>query len=347
MFARGVGMVTAVGGCAKQTYTSIMAKLSRVEECKDLYYCMAEDPDFDVAEPLNAARLYFLKKSLPSHEGIEERLAAIGAVAFQDLTDDLGGSPDTRTTALLLSLPEPRPGWTADKQRQFLYHFHNKSRVDFFAHEEMIFSGRTGGLECLARASALLEGNTVGHVIIGGIESYLHMPWLQDFDEKYRIRSVRNRDGYIPGEGAAFVCVSKEPSGHRNRNGIVQLGCGRHASYSGPLTDLYTGKVLTDLLRSDQGQFDTRSSVFCDLNGESPRMKEWAYTTQRLREMFTDATPIVMPVISTGDLGAASSVMLLGTAIQHLQGNATETQSLVWTAGDNGQRSSVLLNKFQ
>src|SRR5439155_24869641 len=83
-------------------------------------------------------------------------------------------------------------------------------------------------------------------------------------------------------------------------------------------------------------------AVWCDLNGESYRAREWAFTEIRLK--FQTHTELMHPADCHGDLGATSDTNLLALAAQaQATGWAHRKPLLVFTGSEVGVRAATVI----
>ena len=340
-------MVTPVGMNGAQTSASVRTGITRMREAEDIYHCLADDPDFEDPTPLIASTLSYLE-----HERRDKTpaqwLAHIAAHAFRDLQNSVALTrSDYRQTGLFMALPSTRPQWGDADEDQFVYHFHNSIEKDVFPIEEFAYKGHAGALALYASAWRQLAEGQIKYALLAGVDSYLFAHWLEWLDHDYRIKSDRNPDGFIPGEGAAFVLL--EPAGQAEKNPRRTLA--RVANVKGaqcPPNELghNTGTVLSRLLTDMLDSASEAPIIVCDLNGEPARMKEWGYTVVRLGAKLGAAPVIIHPADCLGDLGAASGPVHIGLAIHCLERQyAGHASALVWSASDSGERMAMLIER--
>jgi 3-oxoacyl-[acyl-carrier-protein] synthase-1 len=86
-------------------------------------------------------------------------------------------------------------------------------------------------------------------------------------------------------------------------------------------------------------------ATYCDLNGESYRSEEFAFTALRTQAAFVDSLDNITPADCWGDMGAASGPLFAILAVASSQrGYAKGPRSLLWTGSEGGQRSATLLH---
>jgi uncharacterized protein (TIGR02270 family) len=88
------------------------------------------------------------------------------------------------------------------------------------------------------------------------------------------------------------------------------------------------------------------SAIWCDLNGESYRAREWAFTEVRLH--FQDHTELIHPADCYGDIGAVSDASLLALAAHaEASGWADAKPLLVFSGSEGGFRAASVIGPAQ
>jgi 3-oxoacyl-[acyl-carrier-protein] synthase-1 len=155
-------------------------------------------------------------------------------------------------------------------------------------------------------------------------------------------------DGFIPGEGAAFLMLSTPA--HCQREGwtphaIIQgvgLGLEEGHLYS---DKPYLGDGLAGAFASlfESTKTDPVRTVFAGFNGENIWAKEWGVGAIRNRSRFAEAFQMVHPAESMGDAGAALPAVMLGCAALGLQSGQVAGPALVFASSDHEPRGAVLV----
>ena len=253
--------------------------------------------------------------------------------------------------AVLLGLPEERPGWAAreiDRVRTAL------AAVDVpqvRLRVEVRPQGHAAALALVAEAQRLLHDDRIKVAIVGGADSY-HDPetlaWLQ---ENRQWLGEDSRSAFAPGEGAAFVALMRDEDARRLEvpEGPEVLGVGI-ASEARLIKsdDTCLGEGLTAAvgraIASLQSPTEIVDDVHCDINGERYRAEEWGFVALRLGDAFRDATVHKTPVQGCGDLGAATgAVNLIRCTQAWRRGYAKGPHALAWGSSEGGLRAAILL----
>jgi 3-oxoacyl-[acyl-carrier-protein] synthase-1 len=219
-----------------------------------------------------------------------------------------------------------------------------------FAAVEVHDAGNTAVFELLETAGALVNARKAAFCILLAVDSYLSEDRLLLLDEARRIRSLRNVDGFIPGEAAVAMVLEPPARARMRRVGAIAtitrlaLGSEPHALTSDQQS---SGTGLTQVLREVLDGVEPQGMwpwVLCDMNGESYRAFEWALAMARLPERLGTVGRLTHPADCMGDVGAAfGGVLLALSATGFLRGYAPAARSVLWTASDGSSRAAALV----
>jgi 3-oxoacyl-[acyl-carrier-protein] synthase-1 len=337
--------MTCVGLDAVQTASSVRAGLSRLREID----WQGQDgnpfrggflPD-DCLEGLNRKTREVLPDSLPA------RILQLGAPPLREVAEDLpeapGGFPVIVGIGDQDQLPQASPELFLDNlMRQA------QMKINLEA-SEVVVAGRVAGLMAVHRACLRLAQGFSGPIIAGGIDSYHYLPRLIDQDFAGRILSDLNPDGFLPGEGAAFLALVSpgkvQPSGQVlgtiagivERNSSSKPGAGARAP----------GDVLSETVRELMEQIPQALSpspaVYANLNGENAGAKEWGVCFLRNRNYFAEGMKLYHPAEYMGETGAAMGPILAVLAVRGIDRGYESGPCLLWCSGDGGECAALYL----
>lgn len=327
----GSGMVTSVGLSAAQSAAAIRAGISNPRQTRFIDWGGEWISAHVVALEALDARSKLLRMAATA---IDECLAATVGTPAHDV-------------ALILCLADP-PVLETQRPRPTLAISDVADALDlrFSSHSQVLALGRAGGLVALHHARTLLHEGTAQAVIVAGVDSYIDWPQLSGLEEKQRLLTSTNSNGFMPGEAAAAVLVTRPGSG----SGPVCKGLGfaseRATLDSGqPLRgDGLTQAVLdaADEARCGPQDFDLRISA---LSGEHYYFKEAALTLTRLVRTPKDETELWHPADCVGETGAAAGPLVLAVAAaasakRYLPG----PRILCHLSSDSGARAAAFLH---
>jgi len=344
-----MGALTPLGSDVEATCAAIDAGISRVTE-HAFYQCTPDDPEWDEDLPLFSATVPTID---PFVDGLERFLQ----LAMPSLTEVLEKSNLKRTdlaqTSFYLSLPQlDESTFNIGLAANLLPALCKQTGLTSFNDTKINQNGHTGVFAHVNEAIDLLESGASQFCIVGGVDSYLLTNRLDYLDSKWRIRSDRNVDGFIPGE--ASVMMMLETEAHAKARGAQVLAKITAISESQEPDVINSEKTssgsgLTNAIKGILEQTspsNTFKSVYCSLNGESYYAFEWGLQMTRLSKVFENVNDLNHPAEYVGDIGAATGGLLLACATNALtQGTNEDNKALLWSAADSEQRLALCLEQ--
>lgn len=211
-------------------------------------------------------------------------------------------------------------------------------------------SGRAAGLSLLKRALDDMNANVCDGALVGGVDSLIREPVAKRLNGERRIKSNREPQGLIPGEGAAFIYLESEARarqrGQTPMARVLSAALGDEPSAMRELANRGTG--LSTALRRARAEapLSRMPLVICDLNGERPRHLEWMLAGARAFGDLEGDLEIWHPADCIGDCGAAAGPLsLLWGAVALSRGYAPAAPAAVWGASDGGLRAAAILDR--
>jgi 3-oxoacyl-[acyl-carrier-protein] synthase I len=342
----GAGMVAPVGVTAQTAAAALRAGLSRVRETslRDSQFepLVAGFLEDEYLPPLSAELRDVMKGMTARHL----RLVRLAAAALQEAA---AGSDSP--LPLILALPESHP-WGDPVGAAFLKHLAAQSHVKLdVAASKVLRQGRAGGLLAVQHAMELLTARKAQQVLVGGVDTYLDPMLLANLDVQGRLNTrERLTDGFIPGEGAAFLLLSRgreaAPQARLPLAQIVAVGTGQEPGHLYSV-EPYQGEGLAQafhqLFEHLPVRFPKVRTAYAGLNGENFWAKEWGVAYLRHTQRFEPGLRLEHPAEYTGDMGAALGPAMLVSAAVGLQRGYRQGPCLVWCSSDREQRAAVVL----
>jgi 3-oxoacyl-[acyl-carrier-protein] synthase-1 len=335
-------MISAVGLSAPEVAASVRSGTMRLTETpiRDNRFqpvTLAEVPEEGLPplhEKLEAAGL----------TAREARLLRLADPALRECLACLPLNASLPQPPLILSLPESETTRVLDESR-FLDAL--AVQVGGFSrkHCEAFFRGRSGGLRALARAVEWLDAGAP-LVVVGGVESYRDLFVLGALDREQRLKSPTNLDGFVPGEGAAFLLLTRRGSAIASQ-AIATLSGFAAALEPGHLysEQAYRGDGLAAALTAALADGSTPiADVYSSMNGESHWAKEWGVAFLRNRSRFLEGHGMHHPADCHGDTGAAAGPLMVGLASLGIRDGYRHAPSLVYASSDRGERAAVIVH---
>jgi 3-oxoacyl-[acyl-carrier-protein] synthase I len=335
----GMGMITPVGLTAMQAAASVRAGITRFAETS-IYdkrfqpFVMSILPD-DV--------LPALSPELESVVGLTSRQIRMLRLATPALQEAVAGVPDLKRIPLFLAGAEPLENRPAPITERFMQQLGIQAEVEFDLAGSKVFpDGRAAGMVALKEALDTLAAGRVESVLVGGVDTFLDLYLLGTMDMESRVLGPGIMDGFIPGEGAAFLLLtSHSKAAHLGKTvsgSIMSVSVGfeeghlysdqpyRGDGLAGAFTGLCAAGAVTEPIRE----------LYSAMNGENHWAKELGVAYIRNSTAFYPAYGTHHPADCIGDTGAASGIILTILAAIGISRGYRQSPALVTCSSDRG-----------
>ena len=345
----GVGAVSPIGLSLAETAASARARLARLREIawrdrRFQPFIAGAVPDEGLPELEPELSGQYLQYR-------EARMLRLAHVALEEALQPIAGYQ--AAIPLLLGLPEHHTTKPLDPKK-FLIKLAQQSKIKLDQSRSVAAAkGRAAGLMAFRRAIAMLEANEAEFVLVGGVDSLIDLYVLGTLDMQGRIRNEINSDGFAPGEGAAFLLLTKaENAAQKALQPCAQIlgsALGQepgHIYAQAP----YLGEGLAatfSVLLTEANASSAIGCVFSSFNGERYWGKEFGVARLRNSAAFMPDHQMEHPAECFGDLGAAHGAMLAVLAVHGVQKHYRHSPCLVYASSDYGERGAVLLAAVQ
>jgi 3-oxoacyl-[acyl-carrier-protein] synthase-1 len=337
----GVGALCSVGRGIRQVQASIRAGLGR-----------------SIQSPVHDRRGEPVTMSLVPAEALSPLAAPlleVGLTSRQRRMIQLTRAPLLEATAaretaapmpLFLGLPEARPGERVSPGR-ILSAVGLQAGIGLDEAASAVFQrGRAAGLLALGAGLRCLAEGRHRHVLVGGVDTFFDLALLAELDGEQRIAGQHNMDGFVPGEGAAFLLLRSD-RGRRSDGqvGITGVGAAQdpgHRYSDKPAKGEGLAQAMDGMFKAT-GQAPPIAAVFAGFNGESFWAKEWGVARLRHGERFAPASSMQHPADCHGDTGAAAGPLLLAVAHAAVARGGVEGAALVFASSDRGDSACAML----
>lgn len=250
----------------------------------------------------------------------------------------------------VISLPsEARPGLDPRLRRHLLDALEARSRVPLDrARSRLIFRCRGGGVSAFEHAMGELLAEGCEAVAVGGIDSYFDPDVLEHLDAELRLHSSETENGFVPGEGGAFVVLA--PRGRAR--GLTRYGRvlaavtqdePRPFGSDEPCLAYGMTLALKNALAAVSAETRPIPWILTDVANERHRVDEWTTAATRAHRGFTADVLHEQPLLKTGDVGAASAAMLLVMAAIRWQTRCAPGDTALIAAHSDGPERGVLV----
>jgi 3-oxoacyl-[acyl-carrier-protein] synthase-1 len=284
-----------------------------------------------------------------------DRFVALGAPSLAQAAFPWLSSRRAQGTPLLpvfVALPSvARPGVDPRLDQHLLDALEARSRVPLdHGRSRLVRACRGGGVMAFEAALAELRRDGCEAVAVGGIDTYFDPDILEHLDRELRLHGPGVENGFVPGEGSAFVVlVERRRAGGLERAGrVVSVASAREPRPYGSDDPCVGLGITTALRRALEGaslaESRSISWILTDVANERHRVDEWSYGAARAHLAFAKDAVHDQPLLRTGDLGAASAAVLSVMAATRWQtGAALGDRTLIAVHSDGPERGVMIL----
>lgn len=331
----GAGMVCGVGLTAPAACAAIRSAMDNFQETRFM----------------DSGGEWILGSSVPLEQAWRGRVKLVKMLALavrECLNSEAQLNPSQIPLILCVAEPE-RPGRLeglddalfSELQTELGLHFHAKSRI--------IAQGRVAIAEALQYARQLIHQDGMNHVMIAGVDSLLVATTLRTYEEQERLLTENNHDGFLPGEAAAAILVSKPHLSVDPQLLCLGIGDGiEKASVTAEEIPLRADGLVQAIkaalteAKLDLGDIDFRIT---DLSGEQYSFKEAALALTRILRVRKETFDIWHPADCIGEVGAAIGPILLIVALTAARkGYSLGNRILCHLGNDAGKRAAFILS---
>lgn len=327
------GMVSAVGLSAPATCAAIRCGIDNVQETR----FMDSGGEWIVGSSVPLAKPW---------RGRSKLLRLIGP-AIRECLSGLS-DPETKNIPLLLCVAEKdRPGKLDGIGESFINDIQDELGLIFHSKSKVISNGCVGGAQAVDQAFTLIFKQRHPYCIIAGVDTFLMAGTLASYEDKDRLLTSNNSNGFIPGEGGAAVLVGAGGKGTNPELKIKGLGFGKEAAS----IDSEEPLRADGLVQAFKAAFSATGLSMRDMNyritdanGEQYKFKEGDLAVTRTLRDHKGAIDIWHPADCIGEVGAATVPFVLGvTEAAARKGYSRGKKVLCHFSNDNGDRAAIIL----
>jgi 3-oxoacyl-[acyl-carrier-protein] synthase I len=328
---QAAGAITPVGLGLVDSVASIY---TRVQLFEDLGVLDGE------GEPLSGMKIPFEDGMVGS-----ERLAAMALSVVDECTTAL--DPTSEKIPLVLCCPEAGSSAqdSANLPARLLADVMVKSPIPIDpARSRVIARGRTGVLEALGAALALLKDASVPYCLVGGVDSLVDDDRAQALVDSERLVTPTNKDGFIAGEAGAMLLLSNRPGPGAMATWLGAAAGNEEASRGSdrPITGAGMQEAISKALAQAKVPYETLACLAHDFSGEERYFEELLLASSRLAKGNANHT-VEIPAMSVGETGAAAGFVAIAM-LAFLHGKGVHARpSLAVLSCDGPERGAVVL----
>ncbi len=343
-YIAGIGMITPLGFNSAMTSASVGAGISSYE-ISDHYHNHAGEP---ITLSLAPDELFTNPFEIDEGDYYSVQYDRIIKLSILALREIFSQQSVERPVPLILAMAESQVGVVPVLSKLLIQNL--LSQPDLLIAQNSVrptYTGRAGGIEGLDLAFRYLYDADEDYVLVGGSDSHLSAARLNRLDEQRRLLAPGSADGFAPGEGGAFILLTRHPACALCRHGqIIALSPPGIANEPGhlfsdePCKGEGLDKAFKKALKGYTG--GAISTVYSSMNGEHYWAKEYGVAMIRNAPHFGDKVTVEHPADCYGDLGSASGSALIGLAAERLF-RQTDAACLIYGSSDNGWRAATLM----
>lgn len=271
------------------------------------------------------------------------RMLRIAAPPLRELAAALGEAPVTLYLGLPQSWPDTDASWMDDFSAQLC----TRAGITFDESASRTFPvGRASFLVALESALEAIAADPAQPILVGAVDTLLDLRLLATLGAEARVLGPRVMDGFIPGEGAAFLLLGNAAEA---KAGALTIQGAASALDEGHRygTEPARGGGLAEALEQLRGRLSSPpapiASTFAGFNGENFDAKLWGVAQLRHRDLFDPTMILEHPASCFGDTGAATGAILTVLAATALAARHRQSPALVWAASDHAERGCAIV----
>jgi len=206
-----VGVRIATGLDALGAVTSVRARKSFVRESRFVD---------GAGEPIGLATVASIGEDVVGRD----RFVALGAPALREAAAGLGAMGLTTVPLYLAGPTEVDP--LDARGTRLLTALAEHAPVDV-AKSKVFPQGRAAGAVAIEQAVARIARGEDEAILVGGIDSYFDPDRLEELDKARRLHGPQTENGFVPGEGAAFLLVASRRRATTRLANVIGVGLER------------------------------------------------------------------------------------------------------------------------
>lgn len=346
VYIAGGGMITPIGANTEMTAVAVRAGVSAYA-LSDFYD--RQQQSITMASVPNDV-FALVEANIVEGNRFNERRDRVTKMAIVAIREACAERAPLQPVSLLIAMPEGPAD--AEDIEYFVGNLETNCRPWVRATNSRRFHhGRAAGLEAIGFVFQHLSDFPDDYFLIGGSDSYHDHSRLHPLSEADRLRVPTNKDGFVPGEAACFLLLTRQRERAMIRQGhLIALHPPGLADEPGHLTsqEPYRGDGLAHAFRQALADRTPGAvqAIYSSMNGEHFWAKEYGVAYTRHHEYFHDPVKFEHPADCYGDLGCATAPALIALAAEDLLKNPKAHAHLVYSSSDGPKRGALVLEKI-
>jgi 3-oxoacyl-[acyl-carrier-protein] synthase-1 len=274
------------------------------------------------------------------------KLVKMAARAMSECTADLSLTELSQIPLLLCVAERDRPGRLEGLDDDLFGEFQGELGVEFDREQSLIIPhGRVSSGVALKHARRLIYEQSAPGVLVVATDTMLTWPTLDAYDRDHRLLTPENSNGFMPGEGAAALMLSKP--GDKEQLQCLGLGFSSeqaHINSGEPLRAQGLSVAIKEALADASMEMHTLDFRITDLSGEQYYFKEAALALSRILRAPRKEFDIWHPAECIGEVGAVAGFATLVVAEAACRKRYAHGPNILCHAGnDTGQRVATIV----
>ena len=346
LYLAGTGMITPIGANTEMTAVAVRAGVSGY--CTTSFYVSEDDHVRMALVPAEALEHCLNKDALANDYAARQmRMLRLATMALVQLGPLL---PANAKPPLFLAGPEQLIDSDRPIHSGFLTDVITQTGVALnLPVSRIISTGRAGGLAAIDLAFRFFASSDESFVIVGGVDTFYDGRLLQLLLKERRLLVGGNMDGFVPGEGAAFILLSRHEAALSQMGKravcLYEPGVGAEAGHRAS-KEPYRGDGLAATVAHalDNAAVGKIKIWYSSMNGEHFWAKENGVAMVRNSDRLEEGIKIEHPADCFGDLGAAFGPVAIGVIAANIEKNKIMPPCLVCCSSDLAPRSAVVVH---
>lgn len=324
------GLVTSVGLSAPASCAAIRAKLTNPTATKFL----------------DSGGEWIMAHQVPLPEAARglRRLTRMAALAVEECLLGMAREDWSKIALILCVAERDRPGRLAGLDEQLFGAIQSELGAEFSTLSLIVPQGRASLVYALTHARDVIAKGAM-YALVVATDSLLTAPTLSAYERQDRLLTIKNSNGFMPGEGAAAVLVGATTSGPQLL--CTGIGVAREPATldSGePLRGEGMARAIKAALADAGVEMHDMDFRITDISGEHYYFKEAALALSRVLRARKEEFDIWHPAECIGESGAVAG--LANVIVAHAacaKSYALGPNILCHVANDNGDRGALVL----
>lgn len=286
----------------------------------------------------------------------EERAAKLALTALDEALAPLAAAPEALNAKLILCVdaplsPVPKGSPAPGARLAHIVHTRAKELSPGIA-LDIAARGAPGAAFALGSALEALAAKKLDAIVLGGAHTDYDPETIATLDAVGRVFTPENSDALLPGEGAAFVVLTREETARRlDLKPAARLG-GVGTAVGAPRSDGDASAMdATALANAFRGAAEDLTDLglkagwaICDHTFETRRLLEWHAAIVRTRAVWGEPHRLDTPGQRIGNLGAAALPFAMVLASEAWRREfAPSGVAMLFAGSDAGERGAVLM----